>query len=823
MDYLGEQPSIEELVSEKAGKLDQGDWWVPAASRLLGLNPRVVTGVAYVLAGVAMGWAVWKQGLVVGVVAGLVALMALFVAHDEFHHYCTGNRSLSWRMVGWGLLACEVGGAFIVLFGIEGSAIATLVGTWIALVGLAAVVAGSRSLSSPLDPKGNTLYWVLGGVALAMASLYVATRWPHNDAVIGLSVLGGILGLIIIMVGFRWMCYVEDRIWSAVGLTLSSVAVIAFIGVAWLSVEPVGWLIGFGAILVLGLIPLSMAVPPLAKSWSYFRWGVLVALGAAVGALLTLEFAGEMSFGQVLIVFIFCLLIAAGIVFEGLELVPVLVFGVAIAIVVTDRVDRTDTSPVAVIVEDATNDQQTTASKTLVAIGDSYISGEGADRYFKGTNVIGENECRRASTAYPHGVAAELGWNLESYACSGARTSNVLTSAQQKSAPDDIPQIEHLKRLLRTDSPDEPVEIGAVLISIGGNDAWFGAIAQACIAPGDCDKHRTTVLRNVKGIGDDILEVYREVRELVDPVPVIAIAYPLIFADTSCDESPVSQKELEFLLELTEVLNDRAHKSARQAGIHFYSASVDAFEGERICETAKGDAVVNVAHFNPQEGRLLERLNPTNWVHGSAHPKPAGHERIVLPLSRYLDALDGKGNLVPDPLAIFEIVLESQDKRVSTRLLGIPNDFACGSGDLPVSAVATVIDVNQVEQPYSRAKPGSPVCYSLPDGGWSEGELTVDDGGLASVPVLEPESGYRQVVVWQSLQRDTWHVSVLEFCELDPECAADAEAVQAWTSDQIAEKAASLAAPFAIIFLGAWLLVVEVKRERYRRAAAGRD
>ena len=36
----------------------------------------------------------------------------------------------------------------------------------------------------------------------------------------------------------------------------------------------------------------------------------------------------------------------------------------------------------------------------LVAIGDSYMSGEGADTYFEGTDIGGENQCRRAPTAW---------------------------------------------------------------------------------------------------------------------------------------------------------------------------------------------------------------------------------------------------------------------------------------------------------------------------------------------------------------------------------------------------------------------------------------
>jgi hypothetical protein len=63
---------------------------------------------------------------------------------------------------------------------------------------------------------------------------------------------------------------------------------------------------------------------------------------------------------------------------------------------------------------------------TLVAIGDSYMSGEGASIYYNGTDEGGGNQCRRGPTAWA-ALASENGFDaLEFLACSGARTGNVL-------------------------------------------------------------------------------------------------------------------------------------------------------------------------------------------------------------------------------------------------------------------------------------------------------------------------------------------------------------------------------------------------------------
>lgn len=70
-------------------------------------------------------------------------------------------------------------------------------------------------------------------------------------------------------------------------------------------------------------------------------------------------------------------------------------------------------------------DPNPSSSFKIVALGDSYISGEGAARFFPGTDHPGSNECRRAATAYPYLVAEALGASLTFVACSGARTSHL--------------------------------------------------------------------------------------------------------------------------------------------------------------------------------------------------------------------------------------------------------------------------------------------------------------------------------------------------------------------------------------------------------------
>jgi hypothetical protein len=62
--------------------------------------------------------------------------------------------------------------------------------------------------------------------------------------------------------------------------------------------------------------------------------------------------------------------------------------------------------------ESAPLDPYPDSALRMVALGDSYISGEGARRYFRGTDEPRENLCHRAATAYPTG--SPCGWKHRS-------------------------------------------------------------------------------------------------------------------------------------------------------------------------------------------------------------------------------------------------------------------------------------------------------------------------------------------------------------------------------------------------------------------------
>ncbi|MFF2073131.1 glycosyl hydrolase family 18 protein [Kitasatospora sp. NPDC058162] len=139
-------------------------------------------------------------------------------------------------------------------------------------------------------------------------------------------------------------------------------------------------------------------------------------------------------------------------------------------------------------------------SGAVVAMGDSYISGEGGrwagnantssggdswgtdrkadcpdgkDCVYGDTSYEGGNRCDRSDTspvnsAVLDGIPGERRFNI---ACSGARTEHIISQSYQGEAP----QAEQLAQLAQDN------DIKMIVVSIGGNDLGFSGIIQDCV------------------------------------------------------------------------------------------------------------------------------------------------------------------------------------------------------------------------------------------------------------------------------------------------------------------------------------------------------
>jgi GDSL-like Lipase/Acylhydrolase family len=298
---------------------------------------------------------------------------------------------------------------------------------------------------------------------------------------------------------------------------------------------------------------------------------------------------------------------------------------------------------------------------SILVLGDSYISGEGARNYLHGTNVHDgdrRNECRRSEKAWALRVQAEMQWNLDFLACSGAKGIHILdrgqyagenpsgfvpsdfseqckANAETVTDPRDpcvLSQLELYDTLKRTAKPD------FVFVSIGGNDAGFGDLVAACLSPGDCSAGGQRWLdglttRLVPVLDAVYSELYRRFGDRAVVVP-----YPIPISDKGCQifNSTFTDSEHKFLNGFTTQMDNVIELSAAQHGLRFVKPMRTVFEENnvRICDTDAAAAAVNYFALNPVGGDV----DPTGWVHNSMHPKESGHELMASVVSAWIAA-----------------------------------------------------------------------------------------------------------------------------------------------------------------------------------------
>lgn len=293
-----------------------------------------------------------------------------------------------------------------------------------------------------------------------------------------------------------------------------------------------------------------------------------------------------------------------------------------------------------------------TGEPALVALGDSFMSGEGAQRFFEGTNTRGENECRRAPTAYAVQVLKKKGAAIPDkvvfLACSGAKAEQIYKTPQYQNEPiggsarivdgeevRGLNQLEQLENLRRSVDFD----IALVIVSIGGNDALFGTIGRSCVGPGDCSELGGFWLEDLKAVGKKLDDTYSAIRNSVgDGVDVLVVPYPVPLDDDGCSWSLLTAHEHRFIHGYTLELNSVVRRAALKAGFHYLADIEDALERKdlRICDGPAGKIGVNFLAANPIVGVMQQRVSPVNWFHNSFHPNHRGHAEMAEVLAQWI-------------------------------------------------------------------------------------------------------------------------------------------------------------------------------------------
>ncbi|MBL7501224.1 SGNH/GDSL hydrolase family protein [Frankia sp. CNm7] len=250
---------------------------------------------------------------------------------------------------------------------------------------------------------------------------------------------------------------------------------------------------------------------------------------------------------------------------------------------------------------------------TIVALGDSYSSGEGNVPF--DTDAPG---CRRGGAAWPRLLGQRIASSdVRLLACSGATTAAFTTSFHGQP-----PQVEALRALVASG-----VRPTIVTITIGGNDAGFGRTVTSCVVwrcfwNGNDDQSREFVTDTLPPL---LESAYSAVKEAAPEARILVVGYPELIPNRSDNICKwLDNNERQQLTGLNNDLNRVARRAAHEVGVEFLSLN-GVFDGHQICTTDAWVYPVAVTGAGLQ---------------ASAHPNAQGQQAIADAV--YKDLAKGK-------------------------------------------------------------------------------------------------------------------------------------------------------------------------------------
>ncbi|MFF1839511.1 SGNH/GDSL hydrolase family protein [Streptomyces sp. NPDC058231] len=304
----------------------------------------------------------------------------------------------------------------------------------------------------------------------------------------------------------------------------------------------------------------------------------------------------------------------------------------------------------------------------VVAMGDSFSSGEGAGEYGPETDRdYGKrtwNACHRSANAWSRkavlpGRATSVGTltdandpslDYQFVACSGAFTDNVLGkddlgTRKDQEAPWGWGADGEFREVPQIGSGVLSDDTTLVTLSIGGNDARFSPLAAACAAT-DCSDSGYTYGQDPKplaeyepefidnGVRNWVTETLNAIRTHAPKAKIVLMGYPRLFSPTACAVE-YNDREVALFNSWADALAKSMKQSVADTGDTntVFTNPQYKFEGHAFCD---GPHYINPIAFSPNgPGDFQEATMPSR---GSVHPNDLGTTAYAEVLQ---DALNG--------------------------------------------------------------------------------------------------------------------------------------------------------------------------------------
>jgi lysophospholipase L1-like esterase len=221
---------------------------------------------------------------------------------------------------------------------------------------------------------------------------------------------------------------------------------------------------------------------------------------------------------------------------------------------------RPSAAPSSAVASSAATTPAEGASRTYVALGDSYTAGPGiapqqADSGF----------CQRSGENWPTRVAASLDLTLRDLSCSGAATSDLSATLTSGAVPADA---------------------SLVTVSAGGNDGGlFLSLIQACRAGADpcrtyVDERAPAILGTTTA---DLASLLTRVGTAAPDARVLLVGYPRILpASGTCSGAGIPAADASSVVKAEAALDTALAASADRAGVEYVSLRA-ASQGHDAC------------------------------------------------------------------------------------------------------------------------------------------------------------------------------------------------------------------------------------------------
>ncbi|WP_328910558.1 GDSL-type esterase/lipase family protein [Streptomyces sp. NBC_00234] len=236
----------------------------------------------------------------------------------------------------------------------------------------------------------------------------------------------------------------------------------------------------------------------------------------------------------------------------------------------------------------------------VVAMGDSYTSGEGAGDYYEATNLHwGKdtwNGCRRSENAWPRKVTLpgqsqtvatladgnDPSLDFQFTACSGAKTWQV------SGYPNGWGQDGNFHEKVQTESGALSDDTTLVMLTIGGNDVRFDQKLQECATtwcPSE-DSMKSDIDAAITETRNTLTSIESEARNAT----IMLMGYPALFSNNLDCTALLTPTQGEIINRMAQYFEDKQKALATEMhalGVTFKSPQA-AFEGKRVCDDPEG-------------------------------------------------------------------------------------------------------------------------------------------------------------------------------------------------------------------------------------------